>query len=51
MKANEMLGMRLTVMHNLYFYNNLMSEIRTNIENNTFEDYKNEYCVKLDTRI
>lgn len=51
MKANEMLGMRLTVMHNLYFYNNLMNEIRTNIENNTFEDYKNEYCVKLDTRI
>lgn len=51
MKANEMLGMRLAVMHNLYFYNNLMSEIRYNIENGSFEDYKNEYCVKLDTRI
>ncbi len=51
MKANEMLGMRLAVMHNLYFYNNLMSEIRFNIENGSFEDYKNEYCVKLDTRI
>lgn len=51
LKAGEMLGMRLAVMHNLYFYNNLMSEIRSNIENNSFEDYKNEYCVKLDTRI
>lgn len=51
LKAGEMLGMRLAVMHNLYFYNNLMTEIRTNIENNSFEDYKNEYCVKLDTRI
>lgn len=51
MKANEMLAMRLTVTHNLYFYNNLMKEIRENIENGTFEDYKNEYVVKLDTRI
>lgn len=50
-KANEILGMRLAVMHNLYFYNNLMKEIRENIENNSFEDYKNEYIVKLDTRI
>ena len=50
-KANEMLGMRLAVIHNLYFYNNLMKEIRYNIENNSFEDYKNEYCVKLDERI
>lgn len=51
LKAGEMLGMRLAVMHNLYFYNKLMTEIRSNIENNSFEDYKNEYCVKLDTRI
>lgn len=51
LKAGEMLGMRLAVMHNLYFYNNLMTEIRSNIENNSFEDYKNEYCIKLDTRI
>lgn len=51
LKAGEMLGMRLAVIHNLYFYNNLMTEIRENIENNSFEDYKNEYCVKLDTRI
>ena len=51
MKANEILGMRLAVIHNLYFYNNLMQEIRDNLDNGTFNDYKNEYCVKLDTRI
>lgn len=51
LKANEMLGMRLAVIHNLYFYNNLMQEIRDNIENGSFDDYKSEYCVKLDTRI
>lgn len=51
LKAGEMLGMRLAVIHNLHFYNNLMQEIRDNIENNSFEDYKNEYCDILDTRI
>ena len=51
LKSGEMLGMRLAVIHNLHFYNNLMEEIRFNIENGSFENYKNEYCVKLDTRI
>lgn len=50
-KSSEILGMRLAVIHNLYFYNNLMKEIRENLDNGTFTDYKNEYCVKLDTRI
>ena len=50
-KSSEILAMRLAVMHNLTFYNNLMSEIRENIEKGTFYDFKNEYCVKLDTRI
>lgn len=50
-KSSEILAMRLAVMHNLTFYNNLMSEIRENIEKSTFYDFKNEYCVKLDTRI
>ena len=50
-KAKEILGMRLAVIHNLYFYNNLMAEIRYNIENGSFEDYKNEYVDLLDTRI
>lgn len=39
-KAKEMLGMRLCVLHNLYFYNNLMENIRNAIENNTFEEYR-----------
>ncbi len=51
LKSNEILGMRLAVIHNLYFYNNLLCEIRNAIENGSFEEYKNEYCVKLDTRI
>lgn len=50
-KSSEILGMRLAVIHNLYSYNNLMKEIRENLDNGTFTDYKNEYCVKLDTRI
>lgn len=40
LKANEMLGMRLLVMHNLYFYNNMMEEIREAIDNNNFLTYK-----------
>ncbi len=39
-KAKEMLGMRLCVLHNLYFYNKLMEEIREAISNNTFQEYK-----------
>lgn len=39
-RAKEMLGMRLLVMHNLYFYNNMMEEIRGAIENGTFQAYK-----------
>lgn len=51
LKNGEILGMRLAVIHNLYFYNNMMKEIRQNLDNGTFTEYKNEYCVKLDTRI
>ncbi len=40
LKAKEMLGLRLLVLHNLYFYNTMMSEIREAIENNCFEEYK-----------
>lgn len=50
-KSGEVLAMRLAVIHNLHFYNNLMCEIRDNIENNSFSDYKNEYTDLLDTRI
>ncbi|MDO5140899.1 MAG: tRNA guanosine(34) transglycosylase Tgt [Eubacteriales bacterium] len=40
LKAGEMLGLRLCTLHNLYFYNNMMSEIRTAIRNGTFEAYR-----------
>ena len=40
LKAKEMLGMRLCVLHNLYFYNTMMEEIRQAIENNCFQEYK-----------
>lgn len=40
LKAKEMLGLRLLVLHNLYFYNTMMSEIREAIENNRFGEYK-----------
>ena len=40
LKAKEMLGMRLCVLHNLYFYNHLMKEIRDAIEGGVFSMYK-----------
>ena len=40
LKAGEMLGMRLCVLHNLYFYNHMMEEIRQAIEKGEFQKYK-----------
>ena len=40
LKAKEMLGMRLCVLHNLYFYNTMMEEIRYAIENHCYAEYK-----------
>ena len=40
LKAKEMLGMRLCVLHNLHFYNNMMSEIREAIEEGRYQEYK-----------
>lgn len=40
LKAKEMLGMRLCVLHNLYFYNTMMEEVRQAIEENRYQDYK-----------
>ncbi len=51
MKAGEMLGMRLAVMHNLYFYNNLMAEIREALSEGRFEQYRQEHVEKLARRI
>ena len=40
LKAKEMLGMRLCVLHNLYFYNNMMEEIRDALDEGRFAEYK-----------
>ena len=40
LKAGEMLGMRLCVLHNLYFYNTMMTEIRTAIREHRYAEYK-----------
>ena len=50
-KAKEMLGMRLCVMHNLYFYNELMEMIRKAIEEDRFEEFRKENTEKLARRI
>ncbi len=42
LKAKEMLGMRLCVLHNLYFYNKMMEEIRDAIEEHRYASYKEE---------
>ena len=50
-KANELLAMRLAVMHNLYFYNTLMERIREALDNGTFKAFHDKYVELLDTRI
>lgn len=50
-KAKEMLGMRLAVLHNLYFYNELMAKIREAIEENRFQQLREQYVEKLAKRI
>ena len=47
LKAKEMLGMRFCVLHNLYFYNTMMSEIREAIENHCFTQYKSEKLARM----
>ncbi|MDF2943505.1 MAG: tgt [Herbinix sp.] len=42
LKAKEMLGMRFLVLHNLYFYNHMMEEIREAIRNKRYQEYKRE---------
>lgn len=42
LKAKEMLGMRLCVLHNLYFYNHMMEDIRTALDEGRFAAYKKE---------
>ena len=49
--AEEMLAMRLSVMHNLYFYNKLMEKIRQALDEGRFEEFRREYSEKLGRRI
>ena len=46
--AEEMLAMRLAVMHNLHFYNELMARIRQALDEGTFEEFRQTYSGKLD---
>lgn len=50
-KSNEILGLRFAVIHNLYFYNKMMQNIRTSLENGTFIQYKNEHIENYSRRI
>lgn len=50
-KAKEMLAMRLTVMHNLYFYNTLMSKIRGALDEGNFDELKARLSPVIDKRI
>ncbi len=47
LKAKEMLGMRLCTLHNLYFYNTMMEEIRAAIEAGTYHSYKEEKLARI----
>ena len=51
LKSGEMLGMRLAVLHNLYFYNNLMETIRQKLDEGTFEAFYREQREILGKRI
>jgi len=50
-KAKEMLAMRLSVIHNLHFYNQLVAEIRQAIEEDRFEEYRRENVPKMSKRM
>ena len=51
LKAKEMLGMRLAVMHNLYFYNTLMKQIREHLDAGDYASFYQKYRFILDKRI
>ncbi|MEA5051343.1 MAG: tRNA guanosine(34) transglycosylase Tgt [Oscillospiraceae bacterium] len=50
-KANEVLALRLSVMHNLYFYNTLLQKIRASLDDGNFADFRARYSEILDRRI
>lgn len=50
-KAGEILGMRLAVLHNLYFYNNLMEKLRAALDEGRFEAFRNTYSSRLAEKV
>ena len=50
-KADEILGLRLGVMHNLYFYNTLLERCRDALDAGNFEGFREKYSKILDSRI
>ena len=50
-KAEEMLAMRLSVMHNLFFYNSLMQRIRDALDKGNYAEFRESYSGVLDKRI
>lgn len=50
-KAEEMLAMRLSVMHNLYFYNDLMAKIRLALDEGRFDAFRRQYSEQLARKI
>ena len=50
LKAKEMLGLRLCVLHNLYFYNHLMEKIRKAIEEHRYSEFKKEALASLSSK-
>ena len=50
-KSEEILALRFSVMHNLYFYNSLMERIRGALDRGEYASFRREYGEKLDQRI
>jgi len=50
-KAQEMLALRLCVTHNLFFYNRLMADIRSELESGNLERFALEFAAKFDRRV
>lgn len=50
-KSGEMLAMRLCVMHNIYFYNSLLEQIRLSMDHDRFEEFYSDNILKLGARI
>jgi queuine tRNA-ribosyltransferase len=51
LKAEEVLGLRLCVLHNLWFYNHLMADIRQALDQGRFAAFREEWSARLDLRI